>query len=215
MVYLALGAKGHTWNGICRPPWLETLAEAENFGTWGGGGHFATPRLLYAHAWRADKPLVLKSKLPFAIEPSQGAATSTGVRPPDDQIAGSITYDRARHAAQAFVIEFLGRGRCLAQGRRRHCRKPALIEEAGASFELGELFTMINVAKVGQVHFFYRARLLTQVFDPGHETMEAQLFGEADIPWDDIAFKTVKETLEMYFSDEKAGSFGFHATDIN
>ena len=89
------------------------------------------------------------------------------------------------------------------------------VEEAGASFELGELFTMINVAKVGQVHFFYRARLLNQVFDPGHETMEVRLFCEADIPWDDIAFKTVKETLEMYFSDRKAGRFSFHATDIS
>ena len=88
------------------------------------------------------------------------------------------------------------------------------VEEAGAQFEMQALFALINVVKVGQVHLFYRARLLSTSFDPGHETMEARLFTEADIPWDDIAFKTVKETLQFYFADRKAGRFGFHTLDI-
>lgn len=88
-------------------------------------------------------------------------------------------------------------------------------EEAGAQFEMQDLFTLINVVRAGQVHLFYRARLLSTSFDPGHETMEARLFSEADIPWDEIAFKTVKETLRHYFSDRKAGRFDFHASDIS
>jgi ADP-ribose pyrophosphatase YjhB (NUDIX family) len=88
-------------------------------------------------------------------------------------------------------------------------------EEAGAQFEMEALFTLLNVARVGQVHLFYRARLLSDQFDPGVETMEAQLFDEADIPWDEIAFRTVKETLERYFADRQAGSFGFHTIDIS
>ncbi len=89
------------------------------------------------------------------------------------------------------------------------------VEEAGAQFEMQQLFTLINVVRVGQVHFFYLAKLTSTTFDPGHETMEARLFTEAEIPWDEIAFKTVKETLQLYFADRKAGRFGFHATDIN
>lgn len=89
------------------------------------------------------------------------------------------------------------------------------VEEAGAQFEIQALFTLINVARVGQVHLFYRAKLLSTRFDPGHETMEARLFTEADIPWDEIAFKTVKETLQFYFADRKAGRFGFHTLDID
>lgn len=89
------------------------------------------------------------------------------------------------------------------------------VEEAGAQFEMQELFTLINVVKAGQVHLFYRARLLSTSFDPGHETMEARLFTEAEIPWDEIAFKTVAETLRSYFADRKTGQFGFHATDIS
>ena len=87
-------------------------------------------------------------------------------------------------------------------------------EEAGAQFEMQELFTLLNVARVGQVHFFYRAKLLSDQFNPGPETIEAQLFNEADIPWDEIAFRTVKETLEHYFADRRAGQFGFHVIDI-
>ncbi len=83
-------------------------------------------------------------------------------------------------------------------------------EEAGAQFEMGDLFTVISVPRVGQVHLFYRARLLNEQFNPGHETIEAKLFSESDIPWDDIAFRTVKETLICYFSDRQKGSFGVH-----
>ena len=88
------------------------------------------------------------------------------------------------------------------------------VEEAGAQFEMQELFTLLNVVRVGQVHLFYRARLLSTSLDPGHETMEARLFTEAEIPWDEIAFKTVKETLRLYFADRKAGRFTFHTLDI-
>jgi ADP-ribose pyrophosphatase YjhB (NUDIX family) len=87
-------------------------------------------------------------------------------------------------------------------------------EEAGAQFEMEGLFTLLNVARVGQVHLFYRARLLSDQFKPGTETIEAQLFSEDEIPWDEIAFRTVKETLERYFADRRAGHYGFHHIDI-
>jgi ADP-ribose pyrophosphatase YjhB (NUDIX family) len=87
-------------------------------------------------------------------------------------------------------------------------------EEAGAQIELGELFTLMSVARVGQVHMYYRARLISDRFNPGHETMEARLFLQADIPWEEIAFRTVRETLAHYFADREAGHFGFHVSDI-
>ena len=61
---------------------------------------------------------------------------------------------------------------------------------------------------------FYRARLLSDTFDPGFETIEARLFTEDEIPWDEIAFRTVKETLERYFADRRTGHFSIHAIDI-
>jgi ADP-ribose pyrophosphatase YjhB (NUDIX family) len=88
------------------------------------------------------------------------------------------------------------------------------VEEAGAQFEMQGLFSLLNVARVGQVHLFYRARLLSDQFNPGSETIEARLFTEAQIPWDEIAFRTVKETLERYFADRRAGHYGIHTVDI-
>ena len=88
------------------------------------------------------------------------------------------------------------------------------IEEAGAQIEMGPLFTLMSVPRVGQVHMYYRARLLSPEFDPGFETVEARLFTEDQIPWDDIAFRTVRETLELYFADRKQGAFGVHTVDI-
>jgi hypothetical protein len=74
---------------------------------------------------------------------------------------------------------------------------------------------LISVPRVGQVHLFYLARLLSDQFEPGHETIEARLFAEAEIPWDEIAFKTVRETLLRYFADRRGGSFAVHNLHVD
>jgi ADP-ribose pyrophosphatase YjhB (NUDIX family) len=104
---------------------------------------------------------------------------------------------------------FMELGETVAQGAARET-----VEEAGAQFEMQDLFALMNVTRVGQVHFFYRAQLTSDQFDPGHETMEARLFAEHEVPWDELAFRTVKETLQHYFADAKTGRFGVHHVDI-
>ena len=74
-------------------------------------------------------------------------------------------------------------------------------EEAGANIEIGPLFTLLNVAHVHQVHMFYLARLLDLDFAPGEESLDVQLFDEREIPWDDLAFPTIRTTLELFFAD--------------
>jgi len=105
---------------------------------------------------------------------------------------------------------FMELGETLAEGAARETT-----EEAGAQFEMQGLFSVLNVARVGQVHFFFRAQLTSDQFAPGHETMEARLFAEHEIPWDDLAFRTVKETLKAFFADRQRGEFGMHQTDIH
>ncbi len=87
-------------------------------------------------------------------------------------------------------------------------------EEAGAEIVMGPLFSMLDVTHVGQVHLFYRATLQSDRFAPGFETMQARLFTEDEIPWGQLAFRTVRKTLEYYFADRRAGAFGFHCADI-
>ena len=104
---------------------------------------------------------------------------------------------------------FMELNETLAEGAARET-----VEEAGAQFEMERLFSILNVARVGQVHVFYLARLLSDTFAPGFETIEARLFTEAEIPWDEIAFRTVKETLQHYFADRRTGQFSIHTVDI-
>jgi ADP-ribose pyrophosphatase YjhB (NUDIX family) len=91
-------------------------------------------------------------------------------------------------------------------------------EEAGANIELGSLFTLLNVPQVHQVHMFYLATLRDLDFAPGEESLDVQMFREAEIPWDDLAFPTIRTTLEFFFADRakvrEGGSYGFHTQDI-
>ena len=104
---------------------------------------------------------------------------------------------------------FMELGETVAQGAVRETT-----EEAGARIELQGLFSMLDVVRVGQVHFFYRARMLDLDFLPGPESLEAMLFTEAEIPWEEIAFRTTKRTLELYFADRREGHFEMHCGEI-
>ncbi len=104
---------------------------------------------------------------------------------------------------------FMELGETAAEGALRET-----VEEAGARVEMQGLYTVLNVVRVGQLHLFYRARLLDTDFAPGPESIEAKLFTEVDVPWDELAFRTVRETLLRYFDDRKRGQFDVHCADI-
>jgi len=104
---------------------------------------------------------------------------------------------------------FLELGESTAEGALRET-----LEESGAEIELGPLFSVLNVVRVGQVHLFYRARMTSPHLDPGSETLEARLFDEDEVPWEQIAFRTVRETLLAFFADRRRGQFGLHTADI-
>ena len=104
---------------------------------------------------------------------------------------------------------FMERGETMAEGAARETD-----EEAGAHIEMGPFFSAISIPRVGQVHFFYLARLLQERLNPGPETLEARLFAEAEIPWDEMAFLTVRWTLEYFFADRRQGRFGVHEANV-
>ncbi len=114
-----------------------------------------------------------------------------------------------RYGLWTLPAGFMELGETAEQGAIRETE-----EEAGARIELRGLFTLLDVVRVGQVHLFYRARLLDTHFAPGPETIEARLFAEHQIPWEELAFKTVTKTLEKFFDDRTQGQFQFHTADI-
>ncbi|MES2562676.1 MAG: NUDIX hydrolase [Pseudomonadota bacterium] len=88
------------------------------------------------------------------------------------------------------------------------------LEEANARVEMGPLYALYNIPHINQVYMLFRARLLDLDFHPGAESLETRLFDEADIPWDELAFATVRNTLRHYYDDRKKGSYGFHMGTI-
>ena len=114
-----------------------------------------------------------------------------------------------RYGLWTLPAGFMELGESTAEGAQRET-----VEEAGARIELQGLFTVLNVVRVGQLHLYYRARLLDIDFAPGPETIEAALFTEAEIPWEELAFRTVRTTLECYFDDRRKGTFELHCADI-
>jgi ADP-ribose pyrophosphatase YjhB (NUDIX family) len=83
-------------------------------------------------------------------------------------------------------------------------------EEANAHIEIGDLYSMYSLPYINQVHLLFRARLLDLDFGPGPESLEVRLFAEDEIPWDEIAFRPIKYSLEHYFADRSKGHFSFH-----
>ena len=114
-----------------------------------------------------------------------------------------------RYGKWTLPAGFMELGETMAQGAARETA-----EEAGAEVEMGAFFSAMSIPRVGQVHVFYLARLLHDRFDPGHESLEARLFTLHDLPWDELAFTTVRETLKCFFADRRLGQFGVHDVDI-
>ena len=86
------------------------------------------------------------------------------------------------------------------------------VEEALATVTGLVPFALVNVPHVDQVHLMFRGVLADGKHAPGPESQATALVPEERIPWDDIAFPSVRFTLERYLEDRRAGSFGFHIT---
>jgi len=87
-------------------------------------------------------------------------------------------------------------------------------EEARAEVKVDQLYTLFNLPHISQVYMFYRTHLPTPKFSAGPESLEVQLFTEDEIPWDELAFPVIRETLQFYFADRVAGSYQFRSKDI-
>lgn len=91
---------------------------------------------------------------------------------------------------------FMENGETLEQAARRET-----VEEACARVGQLSLYQMFDLPHISQVHVFFRAELVDLEFAVGVESLEVKLFDENEIPWDELAFRTVSRTLECYYRD--------------
>ena len=88
------------------------------------------------------------------------------------------------------------------------------IEEANAMVDNMQLFSVFSIAHINQVYTMYRGDLVGGAASPGIESLEVALLSEAEIPWQNIAFKVISETLKLYYQDKKKGQFETHYGDL-
>ena len=107
-----------------------------------------------------------------------------------------------RHGKWTIPAGYLENGETVTQGAVRET-----LEEAGARLDKLEPYALMSIAYISQVYLIFRARLMDTDFAPGRESSEVKLYSEAEIPWDDLAFTVVQETLRRYFKDRPTGHF--------
>jgi ADP-ribose pyrophosphatase YjhB (NUDIX family) len=71
-------------------------------------------------------------------------------------------------------------------------------EEAQARITLDGILAVYSIARLGQVQVLFRARLAEPSFAAGPESLEVRVFSWDDIPWDEIAFPTVRWALNAW-----------------
>ncbi|MGQ9426339.1 NUDIX hydrolase [Gilvimarinus sp. F26214L] len=114
-----------------------------------------------------------------------------------------------RHGFWTLPAGFMENGETTQEGALRESW-----EEARARIDVHELYTLFNLPYINQVYMFYRGTLQDLDFSPGLESLEVDLFSEAQIPWGELAFPVVERTLRYYFQDRQQGHYPLRTEDI-
>lgn len=110
-----------------------------------------------------------------------------------------------RYGLWTLPAGFMENAESVEQGAARET-----LEEANARVEIGTMYSLYSLPHINQVYILFRARLLDLDFSAGTESLEVNLFAEAEIPWEEMAFRVIKQSLQRYFEERRNNRFGFH-----
>lgn len=88
---------------------------------------------------------------------------------------------------------FMELGETTSEGAARE-----VWEEAQARVVVEELIGIYEIPHISQVNVIYRAPMISPEFSPGPESEDVRLFAWGDIPWDALAFPSVRWSLERF-----------------
>jgi ADP-ribose pyrophosphatase YjhB (NUDIX family) len=123
-------------------------------------------------------------------------------------VVGSVVADAGRVLLCRRAIEprrgfwtlpagYLEHGETVAEGAAREAW-----EEATARIDIEGILAVFSISRIGQVQVIFRARFAAGGGDPpylaGEESLEVGLFGWDSIPWDAIAFPSVRWALDAW-----------------
>ena len=129
------------------------------------------------------------------------------------EIDGRVLFCRRsimpRYGKWTIPAGYLEKGETVEAGAMRET-----FEEAGARMESLEPYGLYNLTFISQVYLIFRGRVADGIFSAGHESLEVRLFREEEVPWADLAFPVIRETLKFYFRDRHKGLFPFDMGEI-
>ena len=85
-------------------------------------------------------------------------------------------------------------------------------EEAQARITIDGLLAVYDIPRISQVQLIYRAHLAAPEFAAGPESLEVKLFAWDEIPWDELAFPSVRWALDHYRECLASGDFTARGT---
>ncbi len=115
-------------------------------------------------------------------------------------VEGSVLLCRRaippRHGFWTLPAGYLELGETLEEGARREAE-----EEARARIAIDGILAVFSISRIGQVQVIFRAHLAAcgeSAYAAGPESLEVRVFAWEDIPWDQIAFPSVRWALEAW-----------------
>jgi ADP-ribose pyrophosphatase YjhB (NUDIX family) len=97
---------------------------------------------------------------------------------------------------------FMEVGETVEDAARREAR-----EEANADIVIDRLLAVYTIPRLAQVQVMFLAHIDRPVFSPGPESLDVKLVPWSDIPWDDLAFPSVRWALTQSWSVRGTGQF--------
>ena len=114
-----------------------------------------------------------------------------------------------RYGKWTLPAGYMENGETTTEGAAREA-----LEDAHARVEVHSLYTCYSVPHISQVYLLFRAKLLDLDFSAGSESLEVKLVSEHEVPWEELAFASVRRTLKHFFDDRRAGRFEARFGDI-
>ena len=115
-----------------------------------------------------------------------------------------------RYGKWTLPAGFMENGETSADGAARETWEEAAAKAVGLV-----LYRIFDVPHISQVYLFYRCGIENDEFGVGPESLESALFSEEEIPWDELAFPTVRELLKEFLKVRQIGEYPVRNTVID
>lgn len=102
-----------------------------------------------------------------------------------------------RYGLWTLPAGFMENGETMSEGAKRETME----EAEGVAVDL-KLYALFDLPNLGQIHAMYLAHLKDGAFGVGSESLECKLFYPDEIDMDNLAFETVRCTIEYYLKDK-------------